>query len=129
MHEALYYFASGSVSAPAPDDSVKIAIITAISVVLAAIVTAFTTTFSRHKNDGADDHSAQSYVEELIRRAETAERHSAELEKTRVELETTRQALNDHVDDLERYCWHAGIDPSTGRPVVKLIKGEAKDDA
>lgn len=114
MHEILRLLADGANTVtnntpPAPDNSVKIAIITAMSVVLAAAITAVSATFTRRHDD--DVRADQDYVDELVRRAEVAERRVTHLEHQ-------RDSLNERVDELERYCWRAGIDPNTGEPVV-----------
>lgn len=106
MHEILHLLAANGPPAT-PDNSVKIAIITAVSVVIAAAITAISATFTRRhtQNDGS-----QHYVDELVRRAEVAERRC-------VTLESTNQSLTSRVDDLEAYCWRAGVDPTTGKQV------------
>jgi hypothetical protein len=117
VHEILRFLAEGVTNTPppVPDNSVKIAIITAISVVLAAAITAISATFTRRGRD-EDHQSDQDYVDELVRRSEVAERRSTR-------LENQRDSLLDRVDELERYCWRAGIDPNTGDPVVPTRSG------
>jgi low affinity Fe/Cu permease len=112
VHEIfLRHFGAGVTTPSGSSDSLKIAIITAVSVVLAAIITGITTVVTRHRRE--DHHGEQDYVDELLRRAETAEHHVTR-------LEDQRDSLNDRVDELERYCWRAGIDPHTGDAVVPI---------
>lgn len=117
MHEILRILAEGvsrtHTTPPIADNSVKIAIITAISVVFAAAITAVSATFTKRHSG---DESEQDYVDELVRRAEVAERRSSRLEEH-------RDSLLDRVDELERYCWRAGIDPNTGDTVVHIPPG------
>lgn len=94
----------------APDNSVKIAIITALSVVVAAAITAYATTFTRHHRSDDDGPTEQDYVAELLRRAEVAERRFQRVEQR-------NESLIERVDDLERYCWRNGIDPNDGHSV------------
>lgn len=114
MHEILFLALTSSAPAATTvptgsSDSVKIAIITAISVVLAAAITAVSATFTkRHSND---THSEQFYVDELVRRAEIAETRAGRLEEL-------RDGLLKQIDVLEGYCWRAGVDPNTGESVV-----------
>jgi hypothetical protein len=103
-------------SANPPDNSVKIAIITALSVVVAAAITGFATTFHRRKSDSEEESpsvasGAQNFVAELLRRAEVAERHVDTLERK-------NESLVQRVDELERLAWHNGIDPNTGETVM-----------
>lgn len=122
MHEILRFIAEGVSTAPTPsitipsstDNSVKIAIITAISVVIAAAITAISATFTKRHASGND--SDQDYVDELVRRAEVAERRVAR-------LEDERDTLLSRVDQLETYCWRAGIDANSGNPVVPIHPG------
>lgn len=98
--------APGQVLNQPSDNSLKIAIVTAISVVFAAAITALATTITRHREgEGSSD-----YVSELIRRAEVAENRSSI-------LEVRNDSLTARVDELEDTCWHNGVDPNTGRRV------------
>lgn len=117
MHEILRFLADG-VTGPAPipsapDQSVKIAIITAISVVIAAAFTAISATFTKRHNSDHPHATDQDYMDELVRRAEVAERRSNRLEQQ-------RDLLTERVDELERYLWRAGVDPNTGDAVTHL---------
>lgn len=115
MHEIVRILVEGasnaptSVTPPSSDGGVRIAIITAISVVVAAAITAFATTLNKHH--GAEDNDDHDYIAELVRRAEVAEARINSLEHR-------NDSLVDRVDELERYCWRAGIDPNTGSSVV-----------
>lgn len=107
MHEIVRLLVNGP---PVQDNSLKIAIITAASVVIAAAITAFASTFTRARRN--ENRTEQEYVDELVRRAEVAERRAQRMEES-------RDSLQDRVDELEGYCWRAGIDPNTGHPVVQ----------
>jgi hypothetical protein len=108
VHEILYILAEGSLTPPPPDNTLKAAIVSACAVVLAAAITGFAATFTRRHGHHP---SEEDYVDELVRRAEVAERRVAT-------LEFRNESLTDRVDELERYCWRAGVDPGTGDPVV-----------
>lgn len=87
---------------------VQIAIITAASVVLAALVTAVAAAWQQKRESPAS--STPDLISELTRRAITAE--------TRVtELEQSKDSLCRHVDELEEMLWRHGIDPGTGELV------------
>lgn len=111
MHELLAsLFADPATSVPAPtDNGLKIAVITAISVVLAAAITAVATTLQRRRED-TSEVTSQDFITELLRRAEVAETRSAS-------LEARNESLTSRVDELENHCWRHGVDPNTGNLV------------
>lgn len=99
-----------SVPTPTDTSSLKIAIITAISVVIAAAITAAATTIQRRRDHQNTADVSQDFIAELQRRATTAEAQVASL--------TERyQSSQQRVDELEDYCWQNGVDPRTGEPV------------
>lgn len=115
MHEllaSLILLADGnSPSSPAPSgaSATQIALITAFSVIAAALITAAATWFQRRREAQQGDPS-QGLIEELQRRAVTAETQGTS-------LEARNQSLSERVDELEGFCWRNGIDPSTGDPI------------
>lgn len=113
MHELLAYSILASDPAGPSDNSLKIAIVTAVSVVIAAAITAIATTLQRRRDSGAAPAStstAQDFISELLRRAEVAERRNTT-------LESQKDSLTNRVDELESICWRHGIDPDTGQSI------------
>lgn len=93
-------------------DTLKVAIVTTIGVVLAAAITALAATFQRDKTAPlATAATTQDLITELSRRAEAAERREQILLRK-------NELLLRRVDELEGYCWRHQIDPSTGRVVT-----------
>lgn len=120
MHDFIRILAeTGSSGPPAPDNSVKIAVITAISVVIAAALTAFATTFTRNHDEPDSD---QDYVDELLRRAEVAENRCQTLEAKLVQ--ETANAYR-----YREYLIAAGYNPDTGSPVSNQRGGVSHGEA
>lgn len=118
MHEIIRLLADSS-GPPSTDNSVKIAIITAVSVVIAAAITAFATTFTRGHDEPDSD---QDYVDELVRRAESAEDRCQGLEAKL--LSETANAYR-----YREYLVAAGYNPDTGLPVSNQRGGVSNGEA
>lgn len=111
MHEVLA-LALGVFASSSPQDSTfKVAIVTTAGVVIAAAITSYAATFNRKHDPAPAPAPAPAPVdaagdrllrEELIRRAETAERRCAEAERR-----------NDQLEDL---LWSHNINPNTVKP-------------
>lgn len=86
----------------------QIAIITAVSVVLAALITAIATGMQKKRESSGG--GAPDLVSELTRRAVSSETHASE-------LEGENHLLQARVDVLEQMLWRNGVDPATGARV------------
>lgn len=106
-------------------NSVKIAIISTLGIVLAAAITAIFATFRRDQGITIAPTPATTtdYIAELIRRATEAE-HKTEILEASLEAEQQTVRVRDvEIDRLTRILLVARIDPANGGPLPIINPG------